>query len=253
MLLLLIGAGGALFHPQALAGVRSMLPGKQGLMTSMFLVGGEFGRGIWPTVASLVVTGFGLGWLWLVGLPGLLTVPLLFAVAPKLPARPRSSSGIRWRAHARPLSLLVGYRSIQAFTTYVLVTFIPILWHLRGGSLVQGASIITTMITVGVVGNLLGGHLADRVGRLPVLVGSSLASAVLIFPTIYLTDAWVWVSAGLLGTAIFLTASTTVLIGQDIFPENRSMGTGIALDLANGIGSVLVLVLVTSLGSVATT
>ncbi|MHB1434110.1 MAG: hypothetical protein ACYCVZ_18590, partial [Streptosporangiaceae bacterium] len=35
--------------------------------------------------------------------------------------------------------------------------------------------------------------------------------------------------------------STTVLIGQDIFPENRSMGSGIALGLANAIGAVLVL------------
>ncbi|MGH8987977.1 MAG: hypothetical protein ACRDXC_05185, partial [Acidimicrobiales bacterium] len=35
---------------------------------------------------------------------------------------------------------------------------------------------------------------------------------------------------------------TTVLIGQDIFPENRSMGSGISLGLANGVGSVLVLV-----------
>ncbi len=42
---------------------------------------------------------------------------------------------------------------------------------------------------------------------------------------------------------MFLTASPTVLIGQDIFPENRSMGSGIALGLANGIGAFLVLAL----------
>ncbi|MGH9106050.1 MAG: MFS transporter [Acidimicrobiales bacterium] len=241
LLLLFIGVGGALFHPQALAGVRSMLRGRQGLLTSVFLVGGELGRGIWPTVASLVVTGLGLAWLWLVGLPGLLTVPLLFAMAPKLPARPRQVSRIHWHRHAGPTSVLISYRSIQAFTTYVLVTFIPIMWHLRGGSLVEGATIITTMITVGVVGNLWGGHLADRFGRRPVLLASSLATAGLIFPTVYLSGAWVWASAALLGMAIFLTGSTTVLIGQDIFVENRSMGSGISLGLANGVGSLLVL------------
>ena len=51
-----------------------------------------------------------------------------------------------------------------------------------------------------------------------------------------------WVAAGLLGMALFLTASTTVLIGQDIFPENRSMGSGVALGFANGLGALLVLV-----------
>lgn len=241
LLLLLIGVGNACFHPQALAGVRSMVAGRQGLVTSAFLVGGELGRGLWPTVASLVVSGPGLQWLWLVCLPGLLTVPLLWRVAPDLPPRPRSTQRIQWSRHTRPMAVLVGYRCIRAFTIYVLVTFIPIVWHLNGGSLVEGATVISTMVTVGVVGNLWGGHLTDRLGRLPLLVISGVASAVLIVPVVLLSGPAVWVFAAILGIALFLTASTTILIGQDIFPENRSMGSGIALGLANGVGACLVL------------
>jgi FSR family fosmidomycin resistance protein-like MFS transporter len=241
LILLLIGTGGALFHPQALAGVRSMLRGKQGLLTSVFLVGGEIGRGVWPTAASVVVSGLGLRWLWLVGAPGLLTVPLLFAQAPRLQSQPRRGTRIRWRRHAGPMATLIVYRSVQAFAIYTTVTYVPILWHLRGGSLVRGATIITTMITVGVLGNLAGGSIADRVGRRPVLVIAAFGTAALIFPTVYLHGWAVWCCAALLGVAVFLTASTTVLVGQDIFPENRSMGSGIALGLANGVGSCLVL------------
>ncbi|MGH3070097.1 MAG: MFS transporter [Streptosporangiaceae bacterium] len=243
VLLLLIGTGSAFFHPQALAGVRSMVEGRQGLLTSVFLVGGELGRGIWPTVASVVVAHLGLGSLWIVALPGLVTVPVLFRLAPRLPARPHRQSRVRWRRHARPMTLLIAYRCVRAFTIYALVTFIPIMWHFQGGSLVGGASIITTMLVVGVIGNLWGGHLADQLGRLPVLVISALAAAALIFPVVYLHGAWVWIGAGCLGIPLFLTASTTILIGQDIFPENRSMGSGIALGLANGIGALLVLVI----------
>lgn len=192
-------------------------------------------------MASLVVSGPGLPWLWLVGLPGLLTVPVLWRVAPALPPRPRSQRRIRWSRHTRPMVVLVGYRCTRAFTIYVLVTFIPIVWHLHGGSLVQGASIISTMVTVGVVGNLWGGHLTDRFGRLPLLVASAVASAVLIVPLVTASGIWVWPVAAVLGIALFLTASTTILIGQDIFPENRSMGSGIALGLANGVGACLVL------------
>lgn len=243
VLLLLIGVGGAMFHPQALAGVRSMLQGRTGFLTSVFLVGGEIGRGIWPTAASLIVAHGGLQSLWITAIPGLVTVPLLWRAAPRLPATHRKGKPIHWRNHARPMALLIGYRSIRAFTTYALVTFIPIIWHARGSTLVTGASLITTIIVVGVVGNLAGGHMADRVGRRPVLVLSALATAGLIFPVIYGSGVWVWVCAALLGVAMFLTASTTVLIGQDIFPENRSMGSGIALGLANAIGSVLVLLI----------
>ena len=241
VLLLMIGLGSALFHPQALAGVRSLLQGRQGLPTSVFLVGGELGRGIWPTAASLVAAHLGLPYLWIIAVPGLVTVVLLIRWAPDLPPRPRAVGAIRWKEHLRPLGLLLGYRGTRALTSFGLVTFIPILWHVRGDSLVTGASVITTIVVSGVVGNLAGGHLADRFGRRPVLVVSSLATAVLILPVAYLHGPAAWVAAAFLGPAMFLTASPSVLIGQDIFPENRSMGSGIALGLANGIGAVLVL------------
>ncbi len=241
ILLLLIGVGNAFFHPQALAGVRSLLSGRQGLLTSVFLVGGEIGRGLWPTAATLVVVHLGLANLWIIAVPGLVTVPLLYRQAPALPAKPTHGSPVHLRTHARPMAVLVGYRSLQSMTTYALVTFIPVLWHLRGDTLLAGSSIITTMLVVGIIGNLGGGHLADRIGRRPILIVSALATSALIFPMAYLHGVWVWVAAAPLGMAIFLTASTTVLIGQDIFPENRSMGSGIALGLANGIGALLVL------------
>ena len=243
VLLLLIGTGSGFFHPQALAGVRSLLRGRQGLLTSVFLVGGEAGRGIWPTVTSFVVTQYGLHALWVVGVPGVLTVPLLLRAAPRLPSAPKQSGRILWRRHARPLTLLVTYRSIQALATYALVTFIPIMWHLRGGTLVGGASIITTLLLVGMAGNLSGGHLADLFGRTPVLVGSAAATAALVVVVAYAGGIWLWLAAGLAGISIFLTSSTCVLIGQDIFPENRSMGSGLALGFGNGIGAVLVLVI----------
>jgi len=242
-LLVLIGVGNSFFHPQALAGVRSMLAGKQGLLTSVFLVGGELGRGLWPTAASLVVDHLGLASLWILAIPGLVTLPLLLRAAPVLPRQAATGKAIHWRSHARPMLVLVGYQGLRAVTIYSLVTFIPLLWAARGGSLVSGASIISTMTVVGVIGNLWGGHLTDRIGRRPVLVASAVATALLIVPVAYLHGVWVWVVAAVLGVALFLTASTTVLLGQDIFPENRSMGSGIALGFANGLGALLVFVL----------
>ncbi len=255
LLLLMIGVGAALFHPQALSGVRSMVAGRQGLLTAAFLVGGELGRGLWPTVASVITASLGLRSLWIIAIPGLLTVPLLARVAPRLPVVPRTGRAIRWAEHARPLAVLVGYRSIRAFAIFALVTFIPIAWHLHGGTLVAGASIITTLTVVGVVGNLYGGHLTDKLGRRPVLIASSVLSAALVFPVAYLSGPAIWIAAAALGIALFSTASTTILIGQDTFPENRSMGSGIALGLANGIGALLVLVVgfwVSSTGSIVT-
>src|SRR5699024_11845707 len=123
-LLVLIGVGNSFFHPQALAGVRSMLAGKQGLLTSVFLVGGELGRGLWPTAASLVVDHLGLAGLWILAIPGLMTVPLLLRAAPVLPRQATTGQAIHWRSHVRPMLVLVGYQGLRAVTIYSLVTFI---------------------------------------------------------------------------------------------------------------------------------
>jgi FSR family fosmidomycin resistance protein-like MFS transporter len=75
------------------------------------------------------------------------------------------------------------------------------------------------------------------------------ATAILIVPVAYLPSPWVWIVAGLLGIAVFFTNSTTMLAGQDIFPENRSMGSGIALGFANGLGALLVFIIGFGAGS----
>jgi FSR family fosmidomycin resistance protein-like MFS transporter len=121
---------------------------------------------------------------------------------------------------------------------FSLSAFIPVLWHLRGESLVAGATVISAVITVGVAGNLFGGYLADRIGRRPVL----LASAALVVPVAHVPGWWVFPVAAALGISLFLPAASAILIGQDIFPENRSMGSGIALGLANGLAAIAVLV-----------
>jgi len=247
VLLLAVGVGTSLFHPQALAGVRRLTAGRRGLRTSFFLVGGELGRGLWPTLASLVVAHLGLGSLWIIGLPGALTIGFLLRWAPPLPAssgdRGRPPVRLRWSGRGRPLATLVTYAGLRGFAIFGLVTFVPVLWRIRGESLVTGASVITTILVVGIVGNLGGGHLADLLGRRLVLVGSAVAVAVLVVPMGYLRGPGVWVLGGALGCVLFMTLSTTILIGQDIFPESPSLGSGIALGLSNAIGALLVLVL----------
>lgn len=242
-LLVVIGLGSSMFHPQALAAVRALTRSRHGISTSAFLVGGELGRGVWPTVTTLIGVHLGLASLWVVAIPALVTIPLLLRWAPRLPANRGRGNAVRWRRHARPMTLLVAFRGAQSLMMFGTVGFLPVLWHVRGGDVVAGASIVTTLLVVGVVGNLLGGHLADTWGRRPLLLVSALASSALIAALVLVQGVWVWVVAGLLGMAMFLAASTNILIGQDIFPENRSMGSGIALGLAGGVGALLVLAL----------
>ena len=243
VVLALIGVSNSLFHPQALAAVRSLDHRRQGLSMSVFLVGGELGRGAWPFFASLVVVWLGLHALWVLELPALITLPFLFHWLPRLPARHPEAARIAWRRHLKDIALLVTYAGLRATVTFAVATFVPLLWRARGGSLVGGASLITTMLVIGIIGNLGGGYLADRLGRRPVMVSASLLSALLLALFLYAHGPWLWVSLAALGIAVFATLPVTILMGQDILPENRSLGSGLALGLANGLGAVAVFLL----------
>ena len=239
--LALIGVSNALFHPQSLALARSLAKKRHGAIMSVFLVGGELGRGLYPLIASLVVAHFTASGLWIVALPAIMSIPLIAPLLPPLVPRAANAAPVHWRRHARPAATLIAYAALRSFGLYALVTFLPIAWQHDGGSLVGGASLITVLLVVGVIGNVSGGLIADRLGRRIVLVGSSLLTAALV--AIYLmSSGWiVWLILGLLGIAVFSALPVSVLVGQDIFPENRSLGSGIALGLGNSLGALLLL------------
>jgi FSR family fosmidomycin resistance protein-like MFS transporter len=240
VLLALIGVGNTIFHPQSMAAIRGLGGAQSGARMSFFLVGGELGRGLWPSVTSLLVVGYGLGSLWLTAIPACFTLPLLARWAPSLPKRNRAESPIRWRNKLRTISALVGFCSLRSFSIYAVVTFIPILWVQHGGNLVTGASIITTLLTVGIVGNLAGGQIADRFGfRFPLLIAMLVAAALIAMVPSIAGGALLWIVAALLGMALFLSLPMTVLTAQNVFPESRALGSGIALGASNAIGAAI--------------
>jgi FSR family fosmidomycin resistance protein-like MFS transporter len=239
-LLLVAGLGNSIFHPQALASARTLAQGRAGLMMSLFLIGGELGRGIWPSVAGLLVAGLGLHGLWLFAIPGALTLVLLAWLAPSLPPQPHRSALTAWSEQRGAVLALVGFVGLRGMTMFGVVTFVPLLWHERGGSLIGGASLISVMLVVGILGNLLGGALADRIGRRPILIGSSLLSALFLAFFLFTHGFWLWVALALLGVAVFATAPVTMLVGQDLFPASQSTGSGIALGVGNALGAVAV-------------
>lgn len=236
--LVLIGISNASFHPQALAGARSLSGDRQGLGMSLFLVGGELGRGIWPLLASLLVVNWGLQFLWLLALPALISIALLWRQLPLQQPRHPQARPIAWRQHLGPMSALVAFSVLRALTIFGVVTYLPVLWHQRGHGLTEGAALISVLLVVGIVGNIGGGHLSDHIGRRAVLLGSSLAAGSLLVAFLLSTGLWQWLILGALGIALFATLPLGIIIGQDIFPENRSLGSGIALGFSNGLAAL---------------
>lgn len=239
--LVLIGACNSMFHPPALAKVRRLATDSGERATAIFLVGGEIGRGVWPLLASVVVVVAGLRSLWVLSLAAAATLPFLWW---ELPPQPRRRSEVRlWdglRDARGPLGVLVGYSSLRGAMLFGSIAFVPLLWQARGGRLVTGAALITTMLVVGIVGNLGAAVLAQRWGRRRLVIAGTALACLLLAAFLLADGVWLWIMMAAFGIAIFATLPLTVLMGQDLLPHHHSLGSGLALGFSNALGAGVV-------------
>ncbi|MGH8274635.1 MAG: MFS transporter, partial [Gammaproteobacteria bacterium] len=188
------------------------------------------------------VTVFALDGLWIPAAICLCTIPFVARLLP--PPAPRSTEW-RIRLHGRlgATARLIGYVTLRNGAVMGATTYLPILWKHRGGGLIGGAGLVSLMLIVGVVGTMYGGHLADRLGRKRVLVAAGVAMAGGLALIAWGTPAALWAGAAFFGIPAFATFPLTTVSGQDLYPENRPFGSGLALGLGNALGTGLVAIL----------
>src|SRR5699024_906389 len=142
--------------------------------------------------------------------------------APPIPARGPQAAPLSLRHRGGPMTRLVVFAGLRALMVFTVITFMPVIWYMQGGSLTGGDSFATVLLLVGISGNLGGGRIADRMGRRPVLIVAIGASVLLLAGFIIADGVLAWLLLALLGITLFATLPLTVLIGQDILPDNRS-------------------------------
>ena len=165
-------------------------------------------------------------------------MPLLYRLVPA-PLLRAPEWRVRLRGRVGATLRLLAYVALRGLVVMGSVTYLPILWQAHGGGLGGGASLVTLMLIVGIAGTLYGGHLADRIGRRPVLVAAGLLMAGCVALIAWGAGPALWVGAALLGIPAFATFPVTTVEGQDLYPENRAFGSGIALGLGNALGAGL--------------
>ncbi len=242
--LLAVGIGNSAFHPPGLAAARELAHERHASQVmSIFLVGGEIGRGLWPLLASLIVVGFGFRGLLIFLIPTALVAPWLLHAVPGSRASPRGRAKRPWLARVKPLLPLLGFAGLRATLVYASVTLIPLLWYRSGGSLVVGATLISVQLLVGVIGNLGGGWLADHLGRRRVLAVMSLLSPLFLLAYLAVPLPWGYALLAGLGITLFATLPVTIPIGQDLCPDEPAFASGVALGLGNALGALGLLLL----------
>ena len=239
------GIGIAAYHPEAARLVNFAAGGRKSTAMSVFGVGGTIGFTLGPLIASSAMQHWGLvGTLILIVPVTVMSIVIiskfpLFEALEAINTSNKKESTYRaipenWNAFAR-IAVIVSGRSVIFFGLNI---FIPIYWiTVLGQSKMIGAIALSIFAGSGIIGNIAGGNLADRIGQkkvtllgflslsalLPLLIAvkSAHLATILLVPT---------------GFMLFATYSPTIVLGQKYLPNRVGLSSGVTLGLAVAIG-----------------
>jgi len=189
----LVGFGNSLWHPTAIPTLGRRYPERKGLALSVHGMGGNVGDAVAP-----VLIGAALGfftWREVVVMnvvPGLVVALLLLAFLGTLRLGGKKTegeaqslatylAGLRILLRNRALVLLSTGSAFRTMTQSALLTFLPVyLANDMGYSPLWVGACLFALQAAGFAASPIAGHLSDRVGRKQILVGSMLATAVVL-------------------------------------------------------------------------
>lgn len=241
------GFGSAVYHPSGHGGVGYVEdPSKLAFFLAIFAVGGIFGGTVSPLYAIALYRLFGPALLPFAALvPVALTGYLTWRVIPKL----------KDKAHdAKPSTLDFAstmwgsFRKIYPIWTVAVCRdtavegvrfFLPLLIAARGGSIVNVGAILFTINIIGAVSPMLGGHIADAIGRKKVIAAGMIAAPFFLVPAA-LTTGPVSIILYMAGNA-FLQAllPVTGAAAQEMAPLSRSVVSSLVTGFAFGLAGLL--------------
>jgi len=239
------GLGTALYHPVSAALVAGSVPVRsRGRWMSVYISAGNFGLPVGPFLIGVIIATVGLDGSWLVAIPAIVLGVLVWRAGPHLPARTTPAVPLRTilRANRRMLVGLVSVSAARAWATALVSSFLPVYAVSRGASVIDASRLLTLYLLSGAVGGLIGGWLADRVGRDRVIITSLLCAAPFCVLLATQTDVGLAFVAATAVSGMLLNGSFVVLAvrGQESMPGSLGMVSGVMLGLSIGLGGLAV-------------
>jgi FSR family fosmidomycin resistance protein-like MFS transporter len=207
----------------------------------MFVSGGNIGFFLGPLVVGLLVSAFGLPGMLLLVPVGVTTALFLLRIRP---TRGLGTVSAARQAQPAKRGLLVLLATITAFRSVAIqsaVTFLPLYFVAKGNSLLVATSIASLWLAVGVLGQIGGGMLSDRIGRRPVVAASLLAGALFFHGFLTTSGSLSLVLLAVAGALFYASWSVIVVMSSEAAPGHVGAVTGFMLGFSVGIGGLAVL------------
>lgn len=240
MLLFFLGTAGlgtASFHPPAFSTVVKTGTSGKGEAMGFFLAGGNTGFFIGPIVAGFLLTMYGLhGTLLLLPIGLIVALVLLRArVTVRSPTSLDTDSN-HSPANKRLVALLASITACRSTLLTVAETFLPLYFVARGEPLFIATALASLWLGIGIIGQLTGGYVSDRIGRFPVISSSLLVGGVLFLLFLVTSGLTSLIFLALAGVVLYASWSVIVVMASEAAPHNVGAVSGFMLGFAVGIG-----------------
>jgi len=139
-------------------------------------------------------------------------------------------------ANKRLVALLATITACRSTTITVAETFLPVYFVARGEPLVIATALASVWLGIGVLGQLAGGYISDRIGRFPVIASSLLVGGPLFLAFLITSGLTSIIFLALAGVVLYASWSVIVVMASEAAPQDVGTVSGLMLGLAVGIG-----------------
>jgi FSR family fosmidomycin resistance protein-like MFS transporter len=235
------GIGIAAYHPEGAKFAAFASSERRASGMSLFNVGGNLGYALGPILVTPLVLWLGLEGGALAAVPALIVAVVLARALPTLAtlrAESALAQGAVGDARVGALTILAGVIVLRSVAWFALLTFVPLWVVSQGGSEGEGNRELSLMLVAGVVGTLMLGPVADRVGLRRTLLVTQAALPPLIFVFLEVGGPAGTLALMGVGFCVVGTFGITIVLSQLYLPGRTGMASGIAVGLAMGIGGI---------------
>lgn len=241
-LVVITGFGVAAYHPEGYRTATAVAGDRKATGVSVFSTGGNIGIAIGPPLITALVTTFGLSGSLGMLVPGLIVGGLLTAALPLLSAPPaaRAQAALDRRpTMASAMGLLVFVIALRSVTQVGFTTYAPFYYIevLHGDPHMVG-TLLGVFLGAGVIGTLVAGPIADRIGIRRFMVWAFLFVLPAAVSFLFASRSLALVSLAALGFVLVSTFTVSVVLGQAYMPRNPGLASGMIVGFAIGAGGL---------------
>ncbi len=245
LLVIVSGLGIASYHPEGFKTARFFTGDKMATGLAVFTVGGNLGLALGPLVPTFIIAHFGMDYLPLMLVFSLIfLVPLAFSW--RRLAQARTVNGLRGASRTTipkeaylSVGLIVAAVVMRSWTHFGLMAYIPFYYidYEKGDPLYAG-TLVSVFLLGGVVGTLVGSPLADRLGYKRYLIMSMALTSALL-PLILVAHGFMlFITLAAVGMALISSFTVTIVMAQELLPNNLGIASGLMAGFAIGTGGI---------------